>query len=153
MNILGIDPGKNKFGAAVIGAEKKIIFRKIQRFQNLENRDREISDLIYSPLRETFNETLLRFNITVIALGDGTASADYNRIISRILSESKRYKNIATLLTDEKYTTEKARELYHDYNPPNLLIRWLPKTLIPVLCDVDDFAAAAIAINYVERTG
>jgi len=78
MNILGIDPGKCKFGAALVSDAGAILFRCVKRFQINQNADESaVFNLIYAPLHEIMSEICSSHAIDAIALGDKTASKDY----------------------------------------------------------------------------
>ncbi|HOT74579.1 MAG TPA: hypothetical protein PK467_02230 [Candidatus Wallbacteria bacterium] len=151
MNILGIDPGKCKFGAALVTDAGAILFRCVKRFQINQNAaDSAVFNLIYVPLYEIMSEISVSHSIDAIALGDKTASKDYLNAVSLIIKKNEKFGRITLNVVDESHTTEAARALYHKNNPPFFLIRWLPHTMIPVFCDVDDYAAVAIALKFIK---
>ncbi len=152
MNILSIDPGKSKFGAAVVSDAGLILYRKIVRIQNGgAPKTNDIFNLICAPLAAIIDEIFLDYTVGIITLGDKTASKQYLSALGTIVKKDPRLSGIEIVAVDESRTTEAARALYHKHNPPFFLLRWLPLSLIPVFCDVDDFAAAAIALKYLKN--
>lgn len=153
MYILGIDPGRYKFGAAVINIDKHIIYNKIIYFNDKNNSkciQINLHDLLIGPLFNLINEVISRYSINAIALGNKTASKEYFNVINNIFQKLNLSSKIEIKLVDESYTTINARLLYFKYNPPCFLLKWLPYTLIPIFNDIDDYAAALIAINYLK---
>jgi RNase H-fold protein (predicted Holliday junction resolvase) len=152
MNILSIDPGKCKFGAAVVNDAGRILFRRIERVRESGDGGRAgLFDLIYAPLAGLLSEAAEAYGIELVTLGDRTASRDYLNAITLIIKKNERFGRIGLRVVDESHTTEAARALFHKHNPPFFLLRWLPYSMIPVLRDVDDFAAVAIALKYLKN--
>ncbi len=152
MNILSIDPGKSKFGAAVVDCAGLILFRKVVRIYSGPKRQKnDIFNLIYAPLAGVIDEILRDFTIQVITLGDKTASKQYLSVLGAIVKKEPRLDDVKIAAVDESRTTEAGRALYRKHNPPFFLLRWLPLSLIPVFEDVDDFAAVAIAYKYLNN--
>lgn len=152
MNILSIDPGKCKFGAAVVNDAGRILCRRIERVRASGDGGRAgVFDLIYSPLAEIINETADAYGIELITLGDRTSSREYLSAVTMIIKKNERFSRIGLEVVDESHTTEAARALFHKYNPPFFLLRWLPYSMIPVFREVDDFAAVAIALKYLKN--
>jgi RNase H-fold protein (predicted Holliday junction resolvase) len=152
MNILSIDPGKSKFGVAVVNCAGLVLYRKVIRIQSgPAPRTNDIFNLICAPLAGIIDEILLDFTIGVITLGDKTASKQYLSALGAVVKKDPRLSGVEIIAVDESRTTEAARALYHRHNPPFFLLRWLPLSLIPVSGDVDDFAAVAIALKYLKN--
>lgn len=78
-----------------------------------------------------------------ILVGDGTGSA---AVIAALAS-----RGLGAELVEEEGTSLEGRELYYAANPPRGLARFLPRGMLspPVL--VDDFAAYAIALRWLEH--
>ncbi len=152
MNILSIDPGKCKFGAAVVNDAGRILCRRIERIRADGDGGRAgVFELIYAPLTEIINETADAYGIELITLGDRTASREYLSAVTTIIKKNERFSRIGLRVVDESHTTEAARALFHKHNPPFFLLRWLPYSMIPVFGEVDDFAAVAIALKYLKN--
>lgn len=126
MNVLGIDPGRRKTGVAAVGADKKILFRAILAPDALEARLPEILD---------------QWQISVIALGDSTASDAARAQIERAISGAE----IELRIVDENGSTLEARPLYWAANPPRGWRRLVPQSLQEPPEPIDDYAAAVVA--------
>ncbi|MEZ7890418.1 MAG: hypothetical protein QMC67_01595 [Candidatus Wallbacteria bacterium] len=159
MLIAGIDPGSNKFGIAVINEKRKILYRKIVRMTDTDSGfDMKAGSAINEcVLAESLAGSFVEINKKigapdVIVMGNGTTSQIFSRVLGNIkpaLMELSRDLKIIT--ADEYCTTQTARELYRNsIELPFILKYIIPKSLIPVTCDIDDYAAAAIAISYLK---
>ncbi len=151
MAALGIDPGLNKFGVAVIDADEKIIYREIQRLQDFERQNFVSSEFVFKALAPVLQNIFDKFDISDIALGDGTCSKIFEEALKKFILSSEKLSKICVHVIDEKNTTEAARALYLKYNPPAFPMSLLPSTLVPVSEEVDDFAAAVIAIKFLKN--
>ncbi len=155
MNILSIDPGRSKFGAAVVTSGGRVLYRRIEKVRDSASSAppdaKEFLRLIIEKLSMVVNEVLSEFTIDLITLGDKTSSKQYLNALGAIIKKDIRLNGLSVTAVDESHTTQAARSLYHRNNPPFLLFRWLPYSLLPVFCDVDDFAAVAIALKYLKN--
>ncbi|NCC68633.1 MAG: pre-16S rRNA-processing nuclease YqgF [Clostridia bacterium] len=125
--ILGIDPGSSKSGVALLDKGGNIL--------RLE--------LI---LMDSFQSGLQRFlrkdNPTVCVLGDGTTSSYMQKTLAEILPATK------VVVCDESYSTEEARKLYWQINPPQGWRRLLPLGLLTPPVPLDAYAAVVLARRY-----
>ena len=106
MNFMGIDPGRDKCGVAVLTASGEI---KFQRVVPTEELDGVIKNLAAS------------MEIHSVILGDGTTHKSAAQKISSA--------GLAFQLVDEKHTTEEARRLYWKKNPPRGWRKLLPTSM------------------------
>jgi RNase H-fold protein (predicted Holliday junction resolvase) len=123
--ILGIDPGREKTGLAVIDGQK-ILWHVIIRSTELIDELRIITKT---------------YSLTKIALGDSTSSQDARTRIE----EAEFLKSIPLQIVVEKNSTLEARSLYFEANPPTGLKKLIPLSLQTPPVNIDDFAAAVIA--------
>ncbi|HNY12214.1 MAG TPA: hypothetical protein PKK26_11540 [Candidatus Wallbacteria bacterium] len=151
MAVLGIDPGLNKFGVAVIDVNKKIIYREIQRLQDFDRQNSLSSEFIFNALAPVLQNIFNKFEVSNIALGDGTCSKNFEEALKKFISANEKLSGISVHVINEKHTTEAARALYLECNPPAFPMSLLPSTLVPVSVEVDDLAAAAIALKYLKE--
>jgi len=124
MNILGVDPGRDKTGLAVVDATGKILWRTVVETSRLPI---ELAPLLSS------------WNIALIALGNSTSSQN-----ARAQIESVR-PDLPIELVDERNSTLEARVLYFEAHPPRGWRRLWPLSLQVPPVPIDDFAAAIIA--------
>ena len=100
---LGVDPGRSKTGLALVAADGKILSLHIAMTDNLA-----------AELRQFVGSTKLQG----IIMGNGTN----NKAIGAVLREL--YPDLSPELVGEAYSTEEARSLYWQENPPK---GWLLK--------------------------
>lgn len=134
--ILSIDPGKDKCGMAVLDNKKNILEHEIIETKNILNR------LIYM---------ITKFNISLIALGNGTFSQEIKKIINESPIEKLPMLNINIITIDEKNTTQTGKKLYFKNNPPKGIWRFIPISLQTPKRPYDDYAAAAIGMKYLDE--
>ena len=103
---MGIDPGRDKCGVAVLTAAGEI---KFQRVVPTEELDSVIKNLAAS------------MQIEAVILGDGTTHKSAAKKISAA--------GLTFQLVDEKHTTEEARRLYWVNNPPRGWRKFLPTSM------------------------
>ena len=103
---MGIDPGRDKCGVAVLNSAGDI---KFQRVVPTEELDTVIKNLAASMQIET------------VILGDGTTHKSAAQKISAA--------GLKFQLVDEKHTTEEARRLYWIKNPPRGWRKFLPTSM------------------------
>ncbi len=103
---MGIDPGKDKCGVAVLTASGEI---KFQRVVPTEELDTVIKNLA------------TEFEIQAVILGDGTT---HKAAAQKISAAGLKFQ-----LVDEKHTTEEARREYWKKNPPKGWRKLLPTSM------------------------
>ena len=106
MYVMGIDPGRDKCGVAVLSAAGDIKFQRVVATD-------ELADVI---------KTLsAQFELSTVILGDGTT----HKFAAQKISDA----GLTFQLVDEKHTTEEARRLYWKKNPPTGWRRLLPTSM------------------------
>ena len=103
---MGIDPGRDKCGVAVLTAAGEI---KFQRVVATEELDAVIKNLA------------AQFEIKSVILGDGTTHKAAAQKISAA--------GLSFQLVDEKHTTEEARREFWKKNPPRGWRKFLPTSM------------------------
>ena len=126
MNILGIDPGRLKTGVAAVGARGEILWRAIIAPDELETRLPEI---------------LNQWTISLVALGDSTASQNARAQIERVIAETQ----IELRIVDESGSTLEARPLYWTDHPRAGWRKLVPLSLQEPPEPIDDYAAVVVA--------
>ena len=106
MNVLGIDPGRDKCGVAVLTDGGEIIFQKVIATADLES---------------TLKNLIAQNKIELAILGDGTTHKAAEKILRAV--------GLSVQIVDEKHTTEEARRLYWQKNPPRGWRKFLPTSL------------------------
>ena len=133
MQVLAIDPGREKCGVALArlnsGSEVQVLERAIwPRAQFLER----LHDLLQLHQVEAF------------VLGDATSSRELRADLER------EHAGIAIHIVDERNSTLEARPLYWQANPPRGWRRLVPLSLQSPPCAIDDFAAHVLAIRFAQ---
>ena len=103
--ILGIDPGRDKCGAAVLNQDGEIKFQEVIATKNFSDVIKKLSE---------------EFNLELAILGNGTTHKATEEILKQFLPVK---------IVDEKHTTEQARKLYWQKNPPTGWRKFLPTSM------------------------
>lgn len=106
MNVLGIDPGRDKCGVAVLTDGGEIIFQSVIATADLEL---------------TLKNLVAQNQIELAVLGDGTTHKAAEKILRAV--------GLSVQIVDEKHTTEEARRLYWKKNPPSGWRKLLPTSM------------------------
>ncbi|MEJ2288511.1 MAG: hypothetical protein P8Y02_07675 [Deinococcales bacterium] len=119
--VLAFDPGRN-LGAAWVRFDGTLVRLAVLGPDDLER--------------------LVLPSDAVVVVGDGTGSAG---VVERL-----RARGLDPLLVDEQDTTLIARDLYFRDHPPHGLARLLPPGMRAPPRPIDDYAAYAIALRWLE---
>lgn len=125
MNIIGIDPGRDKCGVAVLNQAGEILFQQV------------IATADFSTAIEKLSA---QFDLKLAILGNGTT----HKAAEKILRE----KNLSVQVVDEKHTTEEARKLYWKKNPPTGWRKFLPTSMQVPPEPVDGIVAEILVKRY-----
>lgn len=145
--ILGLDPGKDKFGWAFVGFDGSLLASGIspavlagQVTAALLKGDlpRLSPFLLENPGGDLPSETP-----SLVLLGNGTAR---RALIETLASMERPFE-----LADESNTTLEARPLYWRLHPPRGLARFFPESLRIPPRPVDDLAAWALVLRFLSR--
>ncbi len=131
---LAIDPGREKCGLAVLRDDGAVVERQRCDTNALEA---AVSDL------------LVKHEFAGCLVGDGTGSAPVRERIEKLLQKSN---NCDMITIDEASTTEQARALYWEANPPRGWRKWLPVSLLVPPEPVDDWAAVVMARRWLKKS-
>ena len=126
MEILAIDPGREKCGIAVLNEKKETLLRQI-----IETK----------ALAAAVQKLCREYPELILIMGNGTSS----RTAEQVLQEAT---DKAILFVDEYRTTDAARVRYWQENPPQGWRKLLPVSLQVPPVPVDDYAALLLAERY-----
>jgi len=127
--VLGIDPGTQKAGFAVVEQTSSApLIVGIERLDDLIDRVRQL---------------LENYKVGAIALGRGTHANAVAQMLSSV--------NVPVHLIDEHETTWRARALYFADHPPRGWRRLIPLGLLLPPRPIDDYAAVLIARRFLEE--
>ncbi len=105
-SVLGIDPGRDKCGIAVLNFDGAVKFERVIATDELEL---------------TLKNLLRDFEIERAILGNGTTHKSVEKILRAL--------NLSAEVVDEKFTTEEARKEYWKKNPPKGWRKFLPTSM------------------------
>ncbi len=121
--VIAIDPGRAKCGVAVVSSAGDVV-------------DRAIVSTSY--VGQSVAELAAEFQPEAIVLGDGTAA----KIVEDALDKSAPHLSIHKV--DERHTSEQARALYVEQNPPRGFKKLVPRTLRVPDAPYDDYVAVIL---------
>lgn len=126
---LGIDPGRSKTGLALVNGAGKIVKLHIAESQNIDN---EIVEFIKNscPVQ--------------IVLGNGTNSRNIGESVKRVLSD------VMVAVVEEAHSTEEARTMYWQENPPKGLKKLIPLGMLVPPVPLDAYAAVILVRRFLE---
>ena len=126
---MGIDPGRSKTGLALVDGVGKIIKLHIAESQNIDN---EIMEFIKNscPVQ--------------IVLGNGTNSRNICEVVQRVLPD------VLIAVVEEAHSTEEARALYWQENPPKGLKKIIPLGMRVPPIPLDAYAAVILVRRFLE---
>ena len=127
--IMGIDPGRDKCGVAVLTAAGEIKYQQV---------------VMTEDLGDVIKRLAAEHEIELTILGDGTT---HKAAMSLVKASGLRFK-----LVDEKHTTEEARREYWKKNPPRGWRKLLPTTMQVPPEPVDAIVAEILVRRYLITT-
>ena len=125
--ILGLDPGRDKCGLAVIDRDRLVTHRVV---------DSSVAIALIQQLCQDYP-------VDLIVMGDGTTSKNWREQI-----ESSLARKIKIAMVNEKNSTLEARDRYWLMYPPNRVQRLIPKGLRVPPRPVDDIVAILLIERY-----
>ena len=140
---LGIDPGRDKTGVALVEETGRILAVQVVRTRNFSD---VLLQFLYDKL-EANNIWGLRQKLRAVVLGNGTGSEEHKRQIEKALPGFPLY------IVDEKYTTEEAKALYWELYPPKGWRMLIPLGLQTPPEPLDGYAAVVQVRRYLEQDG
>ena len=138
---LGIDPGRDKTGLALVDRTGKIIAVQIARARGFSE---FLPMFLFDKLQVT-NFWGLRQKLKAVVLGNGTASEEHKQRIEKALP------GFPLHVVDEKYSTEEARELYWELFPPKGWRRLIPLGLQTPPEPLDGYAAVVQVRRFLQQ--
>ncbi len=128
MFIVGVDPGRDKCGVAVLNSDGEIFFEKVIETAEFES---------------TLKNLIAQYKLELAILGDGTTHKNAEKILLGL--------NLPVEIVDEKHTTEQARLLYWKKNPPHGWRKLLPTSLQVPPEPVDGIVAEILVKRYLQK--
>lgn len=129
-SILGIDPGRSKTGLALVAADGKILRLHIALTDDIA---KELRDFVSSG------------QIECVVMGDGTNHEAIGAAVCRAFPQAKLH------LVGEAHSTEEARSLYWQENPPRGWRALLPLGLLVPPVPLDAYAAVVQVRRWLQK--
>ena len=123
--IMGVDPGKDKCGVAVLDSEGEVKFSEVIATSEFETVMQKLS---------------AQFEIELVILGNGTTHANAEKKLCAL--------GLKVQVVDEKFTTEQARHLYWKKFPPQGWRKFLPTSMQVPPVPVDNLVAEILVERY-----
>ncbi|MBR5912995.1 MAG: pre-16S rRNA-processing nuclease YqgF [Selenomonadaceae bacterium] len=123
--IIGVDPGKDKCGVAVLDSNGEVKFSEV---------------IATSEFEIVLQKLSAQFEIELAILGNGTTHANAEKKLRDI--------GLKVLVVDEKFTTEQARKLYWKKFPPQGWRKFLPTSMQVPPVPVDNLVAEILINRY-----
>ena len=130
--ILGIDPGSSKTGAALLDSAGNII---------------RIDILWMDGFAKNLTKFLQNAKPKTCIIGNGTTSTKLQQTLTAILSDIK------IVVCDEAHSTEEARDLYWQLNPPQGWRKFVPLGMLTPPVPLDAYAAVVLVRRYLAEIG
>lgn len=127
---LGIDPGSSKTGLAVMDESGKIVFLQV------------------APTARLAEELLAcreRWQASEGVIGNGTNSGRVADVVRKVLPD------LPLQIIEEAHSTEEARRLYWQINPPQGWRKIVPLGLLVPVEPLDAYAAAVLLKRFLHR--
>jgi len=128
--ILGIDPGRSKTGVALVAIDGEI--------QNTDV-------LLMTDFACALEEFLGKQEVSLCVMGNGTTAAAMKTTLRRLLPYTE------IIIIDEAHSTEEARELYWQLNPPKGLRKLFPLGMQVPPVNLDGLAAVVLVRRYLQK--
>ena len=138
---LGIDPGRDKTGVALVEETGRILAVQVMRTRNFSD---ALLKFLYEQLQVN-NNWGLRNKLRAVVLGNGTSSGEHKQWIEKTLS------GFPLHIVDEKYSTEEARDLYWQLYPPRGWRMLIPLGLQTPPEPLDGYAAVVQVRRFLEQ--
>lgn len=129
---LGIDPGRSKTGLALVDAAGQIVALHIAMTENMEA---ELKDFVGTQA------------LAGIIMGNGTNNKAIGAAVSKV------FPKVALALVGEAHSTEEARTLYWQVNPPTGWRKLVPLGMLVPEEPLDAYAAVVQVRRWLKEEG
>lgn len=128
--ILGLDPGRQKCGLALMGVDHTIHWHQV---------------VGASQVIDSINAFCQTYPISLLVLGDQTTSKEWYQTLLEHFSPS-----LVVVQVDERYSTLEARSRYWQLYPPRGIQRLVPQSLRQIPHPIDDIVAIILIERYLQ---
>ncbi len=130
MIVLGIDPGREKCGLAVV-SEETVLQRQVAK---------------RGELLSVVPRFVMEYNVDTVVVGDGTGSQQFVAEITDALPD------LSVVVVDERHSTEEARFRYWSDHKAKGWRRLVPKTMQVPPEPYDDYVAVILAERFLAKS-
>ncbi len=127
--ILGFDPGKDKCGVAVVGADKTVFYHEV---------------IISQQAIATLKSLIDKYQISLLVMGNQTTAKSWKLKLEEQLSP------MAIILVDEHNSTLEARDRYWEMYPARGIQKLIPQGMRLPPRPVDDLVAILLVERYLK---
>lgn len=129
-NFIAVDPGREKTGLAILSFSGEILEHKIINSEKLVEEVQALQS---------------KYKMQVLIIGSGTSSKAKQKLLQKNFSE------LRIIVVDEYRSTDQARKLYFEANPPKGWKRLLPIGMQVPSVPIDDYAAIVIGKRFLAK--
>jgi RNase H-fold protein (predicted Holliday junction resolvase) len=129
--ILGFDPGRDKCGVAVVGADRKIWFHEV---------------VAAAAAVSVLDRLQQQYDPTQLVMGNQTTSLQWKQQLEQQLAVP-----LPIAMIDERHSTLEARDRYWTMYPPKGLARLVPQGMRDVPRPIDDIVAIILVERYLDQ--
>ncbi|WP_299487587.1 Holliday junction resolvase RuvX [Acaryochloris sp. IP29b_bin.137] len=126
--ILGLDPGRDKCGLAVMGADHVVHWHQV---------------ITAAQVIESIETLYQTYPISLLVMGNQTTSREWDQKLRHHFSSSLRMVKV-----DERYSTLEARSKFWQMYPPKGLGGLIPRRLRSINRPIDDIVAIILIERY-----
>ncbi|SDD81099.1 resolvase [Sporomusa acidovorans] len=130
LQILAVDPGREKCGLAVVHREQGPVYQTV---------------IETNKLTATVTFLAQMHMLTTVVIGDGTTSRSAQQALKSVRMAGKA---LTVIPVGEYRSTDEARKRYWQAHPPAGWKRLLPTTMLVPPVPVDDYVAVILAERY-----
>ncbi|MBC8123542.1 MAG: resolvase [Gemmatimonadaceae bacterium] len=128
--LVGVDPGREKCGLALVHPDGQLVWRKV----------------VASPmLVEQIGQLVAKFPVSTLIIGNQTTSDYWQAQLGQY------YPGLPITAVDERFSSEQARLRYWQFNPPRGLERFIPEGLRIPPQPYDDIVALILLERYLQN--
>jgi len=128
--LLGVDPGSSKTGVALLTVGGEI---------------KKTDVLLMTDFTGALEEFLGQQAVSLCIMGNGTTSSSMKAVLHKLLPSAE------IVVIDEAHSTEEARALYWQLNPPKGLRKLFPLGMQMPPVNLDGLAAAVLVRRYLQK--
>ena len=128
--LLGLDPGREKCGLAVVGLDRTLHYHEV---------------VAVSSVVATIQTLRDSYPISNIVIGDQTGSKQWRKQLESLPNAPR------VIPVDERYSSLEARDRYWEMYPPRGLGKLLPQSLRSIPRPIDDIVAILLIERYLKR--